>query len=580
MDVLLAMVFAVVAGAGTALSPCVLPVLPVVLSAGASGARRRPLGVAIGLTAGLAFAAVALSELIDALGLPDGTVRTLAVVVLALFGIALLVPPLSASVEARLSRLVTRAPGRGRGDGLRSGLVLGASLGLLYAPCAGPILAAVVALDASLSPARGLLGLAYAAGAGLALLGVMIAGRRATRRLAPRAGRLHQGLGAVMVVTAVLLGVGLDRDFQAAIAADLPAFLVNPTERLERSRAVDRTLQSVRPGRARPARASSAPVSGRRLPDLGAAPAFTGTQRWFNTPGGRALTLGELRGRVVLIDFWTYTCINCLRTLPHLRAWDERYRRAGLTVVGVHTPEFAFERNADNVRSAIAANKLRYPVVQDNAYATWNAYLNQYWPAKYLIDANGQVRYTHFGEGDYDETERAIRALLAESGRRPGADAEPVIAERAEPATTTPETYLGWMRPQDSQRFKDGPLPIGDHDLGLAAPRLEGDQFAFRGSWTFEREHAVARQRARIEASVNARRVFLVLGSRGRPRTLTVRVNGRVLPNAFAGSDARDGRVRVGTQRLYRLVDLDRARPIRLSLELEPGIAAYAFTFG
>jgi cytochrome c biogenesis protein CcdA/thiol-disulfide isomerase/thioredoxin len=574
MEVVLATLFAVVAGAATALSPCVLPVLPLALAAGSTGGRRRPLGVALGLAWAFTLAAVALTSLLDAAGLPGDAARTPAIVVLAAFGIALMVPPLGAAVEGRLSRLVRRAPAAGRADGLRSGLVLGVSLGLVYAPCAGPILAAVLAVDATVSPARALLGLAYGTGAAAALLGLMLAGRTVARRLARRAGRLQQGIGAVMVATAVLLALGLDRDFQATIADDLPAVLVNPTGGLESTAPVERALAGVR---SRPVRLAG----GTGLRRLGPAPEFTGTQRWFNTPGGRPLTLRGLRGRVVLVDFWTYTCINCLRTLPYLRAWDARYRRAGLTIVGVHTPEFPFERDAGNVKAAIAAGRLRYPVAQDNRMATWNAYLNNYWPAKYLVDAGGQLRFVHFGEGAYGATERAIRTLLAEArGRSPGAGARPVRAERAAAGELTPETYLGWQLAQGRAAWEGRLLPMGDHDFGTGTPALPRDQFAFRGRWRIDGRGATAGRGARIEANVRARRVFLVLGSPRRPGTVRVRVDGRPLSDALAGDDVRGGAARVRAQRLYRLVDLGRVRTARLSLEVARGVSGYAFTFG
>jgi len=572
MDVVLATLFAVVAGAATALSPCVLPVLPLALAAGSTGGRRRPVGVALGLAWAFTLAAVALTSLLDAAGLPGDAARTPAIVVLAAFGVALLVPPLGAAVEGRLSRLVRRAPAAGRGDGLRSGLVLGVSLGLVYAPCAGPILAAVLAVDATVSPARTLLALAYGAGAAAALLGIMLAGRTVARRLARRAGRLQQALGAVMVATAVLLAVGLDRDFQATIADDLPAVLVNPSGGLESSAPVERALAGVR-------RARSAQGTGLRK--LGPAPEFTGTQRWFNTPGGRPLTLRSLRGRVVLVDFWTYTCINCLRTLPYLRAWDARYRRAGLTIVGVHTPEFPFERDAGNVDAAIAANHLRYAVAQDNRMATWNAYLNAYWPAKYLIDARGRLRFVHFGEGAYGATERAIRRLLADArGRAPGAGAAPVRAERAAPGELTPETYLGWQLAQGRAAWEGRLLPMGEHDFGTGTPALPRDQFAFRGVWRIDGRGATALRGGRIEASIRARRVFLVLGSPRREGTVRVRVDGRPLSDALAGADVRGGVAHVRAQRLYRLVDFGRVRAARLSLDVAPGVSGYAFTFG
>jgi len=579
VDAVIATAFAVLAGAATALSPCVLPVLPVVLAAGATGGRRRPLGVAAGLAGTFALAAVLLTRALDALNLPGDLARGLAIAVLAAFGVALVVPRLGAAVEARLSALARRGPASGRGDGFRSGLVLGASLGLVYAPCAGPILAAVVALDAAVSAERLALGFAYGVGAAVALLAVMTLGRSLTRRIGPLAGRLQQGFGMLMLAVAVLLAVGADRDFQAAIADDLPAALVNPAGRLEETGAVRRSLARVRGGDAGP-RAALREDGDPLLQDGGRAPGFTGIARWLNLPEAtEPPTLRSLRGRVVLVDFWTYTCINCLRTLSHLRAWDARYRDAGLTIVGVHTPEFAFERREANVRDAVATNGLRYPVALDNDYGTWNAWRNQYWPAKDLIDARGQVRYWHYGEGAYDDTDRAIRALLAEAGRAPGAAPAPAVAaEQAARGVTTPETYLGWERVGSFANGVD--IQLGRQDFGDRPVALPLDGFAFRGRWTVQRERSVARAGARLDAHVGARRVFLVLGSPGRTRRVRVLLDGRPLPDRLAGPDVHGGVAHVGAQRLYRLVDFGKVEQRQIELRLDPGVAGYAFTFG
>src|SRR5207302_5216307 len=354
----LLVVFAFIAGAGTALSPCVLPVLPIALSAGVGGGRRRPLGVVTGLALSFTFATVALVYLIDALGLPGGLVRTLAIVTLIAFGLALAVPPVAALVEARLSRLSAgTGPARG-GDGFGSGLLLGASLGLVYAPCAGPILAGVITVSASQSFTSGRLAtaLAYGLGSAATLYVLMRAGRRLTRRLAARSARFQQALGAVMVAVAVLMLANFDTRFQTAIANDLPGFLVNPTKDLENGHTVRGALARVRGQRhVTQAGGAAEAATGSQLPVLGNAPEIQGTQHWFNTPGDRPLTLAGLRAqhRVVLIDFWTYSCINCLRTLPHVKAWDAHYRRDGLTVIGVHTPEFPFEKDAGHVVAAI-----------------------------------------------------------------------------------------------------------------------------------------------------------------------------------------------------------------------------------
>jgi cytochrome c biogenesis protein CcdA/thiol-disulfide isomerase/thioredoxin len=579
----LLVMFAFVAGAGTALSPCVLPVLPALLASAGSGGRRRPLGVITGLTATFTLAIVALASLVDGVGLPDGGVRTLAVLVLLVFGIALLMPPLAARVEAPLSRLARFGPRR-RGDGFWSGLLVGAGLGFVYAPCAGPILAAVVSVSATRGASGELVAVAlgYAAGSALVLLLVAYGGRRILDRLraAGRGPAVQRTLGAVMVATAVAVAADLDVRFQTAIADDLPDVVVNPTRALERSGAVEDRLADLR-GRPRftetETETEAAGARLARLPVLGRAPDFTGNDRWFNTPANAPLDLTGLRGRVVLIDFWTYTCINCIRTLPYLRAWDGRYRERGLTIVGVHTPEFTFERDAGNVRAAIAANGLRYPVAQDNEYDTWNAWGNQYWPAKYLIDARGRVRYVHYGEGAYEETEEAIRVLLAQAGADRLGEMVRARVETASPELTTPETYLGYER---AEGFLPGPLRPG-FGRYPGVDELPPVRFALSGAWSVSPESATAVRDASIDARVTARKVFLVLSSEGgRPRDVEVLLDGRPVREAEAGQDVRDGRVTVRDERLYRLVSLPRVEDRRLTLRLAPGVTGYAFTFG
>jgi cytochrome c biogenesis protein CcdA/thiol-disulfide isomerase/thioredoxin len=566
--------FAFVAGAATALSPCVLPVLPVALAAGSTGGRRRPLGVVTGLVVSFTFATVVLVYVISALGLPDDLLRNLAIAVLAVAGIALIVPGLAARVEVLLSRLTRRAPGAGKRDGFGSGVVLGASLGLVYAPCAGPILAGVITVSASQEFTAGRLAVAlsYGLGTAVVLYALMLGGRRLIAPLARRSGAFGPAMGVVMVAVAILMAAELDLRFQNTIADDLPAALVNPTGELEESEAVEDRLADLRGGSgdafAEPAAAAGGDGEASDLPVLGDAPEIVGTQRWFNTPGGRALSLSSLHGEVVLIDFWTYSCINCLRTLPYLRAWDERYRDDGLRVIGVHSPEFPFERDAANVEDAVRRNNLGYAVAQDNEFATWNAYGNRFWPAKYLIDAEGNVRYTHFGEGAYDETETAIRELLADAGSdRLGESAE-ARTDSANPAAT-PESYLGADR---ADRFVNGPIVPGSHTFELpeSAPELlPPDHLAYEGEWRIRGSHAVAGRDARLHVRYRGRKVFLVLGAPDGPRDVAVFVDGQRLRT-----------VEVRGYRLHELVSLPRNGTHALALRMQPGTEAYAFTFG
>jgi cytochrome c biogenesis protein CcdA/thiol-disulfide isomerase/thioredoxin len=552
--VALLLVFALLAGAGTAVSPCVLPVLPALLSAGATGGRRRPLGIVLGLAITFTLTVALLAKVVQGVGLGDSVLRDIAIAVLLVFGVALAVPALAARIEAPLSRLARFGPSDG-GDGFGSGLAVGAALGFVYTPCAGPILAAVISVGATTGTTLRtlLIALAYAIGSAVVLLGLMAGGRR----LLPRTQTVQRALGAVLVLTAVAMVARLDVRAEKAIAEHAPN--ANLAAGLEDSGAVDRRLQDIR-GRSRFEEQTADVPRGKRssLPVLGTAPDFTGTQEWFNS---RPLSLAALRGRVVLIDFWTYTCINCIRTLPYLKAWDQRYRRAGLTIVGVHSPEFGFEKSADNVRRAVKSFGLRYPVVQDNDLATWSAWGNQYWPAEYLIDTRGKVRHVHFGEGEYDKSEAAIRALLAERGAQLGGMAHPrdpyTITREA-----TPETYLGsaraegWLPANPSRGTKPYDAPAS----------LPLNHFAFGGIWRVTPEDATAVDGATITAHVQARHVYLVLGGKG---DVGVAVDGR-----------HTRTVHVSKQRLYTLADFARAGEHTLRLTFAPGVSGFAFTFG
>jgi cytochrome c biogenesis protein CcdA/thiol-disulfide isomerase/thioredoxin len=582
----LLILFGFLAGAATALSPCVLPVLPIALSAGATGGRRRPLGIVTGLAVSFTFATVALVYVIAALGLPNDFLRKLAIVVLLGFGIVLMIPPLAARLEAWISQFASRAGvAKGKGDGFWSGTAVGASLGLVYAPCAGPILAGVITVSASQSFSTGRLAVAlsYGIGSAVVLYFLMLGGRKVVAPLARRGVGLQIAMGAVMVVVALAMLRDYDIRFQNTIASDLPSFLVNPSEGLEDTAAAQSALADIRGASAHGigARAASAPAPaeagpGSGLPVLGEAPEFVGNQRWFNTPGERPLTLAGLRGRVVLVDFWTYSCINCIRTFPYLKAWDERYRRDGLTIVGVHTPEFPFEREAGNVETAIRDNGIRYPVAQDNDQATWNAYGNQYWPAEYFVDARGRVRYVHFGEGEYGEKEKVIRELLAEAGNAVKGKETKVHAVAPSATVTTPETYLGAAR---AERFTNPMLSPGSQDF-TAPKSLPANEFAYRGRWSIALDSATAEAGASLDLNFGARRVYLVLGSPGQARKVKVLLDGRPITGADAGSDVRAGAVTVTGQRLYNLVDLPKVGHHVLTLEPEAGVEGYAFTFG
>ena len=533
---------AFLAGLITAISPCVLPVLPILLAGGASG--RRPYGIILGLVGSFSVFTVIGSSLLDSLGLPQDTLRNLAIALLFLLSATLLLPGLAALVERPLLFL-----GRTRPRTESNGVVLGLSLGLVFVPCAGPVLAAVTALSATGGGGveTFFVALAYAAGAAVPMLVVAGASRRLAHgvgALRRHAQRTRQAAGALLGVAALAISLGADQ----GLATKVPGYTQALQDRVERSPTATRELAKLRRSGTQSALAASgrAPV----------APELRGIVDWIN---GGPVTLAELRGRVVLIDFWTYSCVNCLRTLPHLKAWDRAYRDDGLTIIGVHSPEFAFERVPDNVRAAVRQLGIRYRVALDNGFATWTAYGNQYWPAKYLIDRTGRVRYVHFGEGEYDETERMIRRYLGS-----GNEVAHKVADRTPTLRTTPESYLGYER---LDRFA-GSRIVADHEATYRFPsRLARDQLAYAGRLRVDAERAVAGADARIRLRFFAREVNLVLGGRGRVDVLL------------------DGRLRRVVEvedepRLYRLLELPLARDGLLELRLPPGIEAYAFTFG
>ena len=519
----------------------------------------------------------------------------------------MLIPELAVRIQAPLSRLGRFGPSS-RGSGFWSGVGVGGALGFVCAPCAGPILAAVISVSASgNTSARAVaVAIAYVAGLSAVLMIYAVGGRRLVgvirRRARPHT--VERALGVILVLTGLLMATNLDVRFENALAqatgngasqnSGLLAFLVDPTRSLENSGAVQSRLRSLRAPSRFAVRQSQATGSGAQnasasaaaaiagvqtpaLPNLGAAPEFTGTQRWFNTPASRPLTLAGLRGRVVLVDFWTYTCINCIRTLPFLKGLYATYHPYGLEIVGVETPEFTFEQDAGNVQSAIRSDGLRYPIVQDNNYGTWNAYQNQYWPAEYLIDARGQVRHTQFGEGDYLPDEAAVRTLLYEAGahRLP----PPMTARAIMPTAqlATPETYLDAGR---AQGFAVPPRK-GVHTYP-SAPNLQLNEFALQGTWEVGSQAATpAAPEASIVASFQAGRVYLVMTSDGNAvRVGRVLLDGHPIPAAEAGADVHGGLVKVQGQRLYSLVSLKSVGQHSLTVQLPQGIAAYDFTFG
>jgi cytochrome c biogenesis protein CcdA/thiol-disulfide isomerase/thioredoxin len=550
--VVVAIPLAFVAGLITAVSPCVFPVLPIVLGSGVAGSRRRPYAIIAGLATTFFVSILFASWLLDALGLPKDLLRNVSIGLLFLFAATLLVPQLGTLIERPLARM-SRRPS----SDLGGGFLLGCALGFVFAPCAGPALAFVTASAASrdFGPKTIGVALAYTFGASLVMLGIALGGRNLAARLRTRMDELRIAFGVIMAAAAFGLVFDLDKKVQTWFP-DYTSALQGETEASGAGlKSYERTKNVT----------DKKPVSRARtlsgLKDYGPAPNFTGNQAWLNTPGGRALTLQQLRGKVVLVDFWTYSCINCLRTLPYLESWYRTYGKDGFVIVGVHTPEFAFEHDLANVRQATHEYGVRYPVALDNDYATWNAYGNQYWPAEYLIDARGHVREAKFGEGDYTKTENAIRSLLAERDRRLPKALD--LPDRTPDYPLTPESYLGTNRLERYEGSPIVPKRMAKYTLPFV---VDQSNLAYGGYWNVQPERILAGQGAKLALHFYARKVHLVLGGTG---FVDVYLNGKL-----------QRRVHVAQDRLYTLLDQGTAKDGRLELRFTPGLAAYAFTFG
>lgn len=413
--------FAFVAGVLTILAPCTLPVIPLVLGGAVGDGRRRIAGIFIGFGASFLAVTVIFAAVLAAAGLTADRLRIVAAAVLGVVGLTLAWPRLGRIVERALGPIQSRAtreptmgslaidgsPDRARSGGLLGGIAIGAGIGLIWAPCVGPIMAAVLAaaVVSGPTPIAVAIALAYVAGAALPLAAIARWGRRATRAVGPgRADRARRVFGVAMAAASVLVLTGLDIPLQARLTASLPPEFNAALFAIEQQPAVQEDLTVLRPSAA--AKTDTVP-----LEDLGRAPELTGITDWINS---EPTTLAALRGKVVLVHFWTFGCINCIHVQPYVKAWYDRFAADGFVVIGVHTPELSFEREIGNVRKAVADADVRFPVAFDPAYGTWNAYRNSYWPAFYFIDKTGQIRHVHFGEGDYDGSEAVIRELLAQ----------------------------------------------------------------------------------------------------------------------------------------------------------------------
>ncbi|BBQ01936.1 cytochrome C biogenesis protein DipZ (plasmid) [Burkholderia sp. SFA1] len=580
-------VIAFLGGAFTVLSPCILPVVPFVFARSDKPFVTDRLPLLVGLAGTFALATgLGLAGLAGAAQLSQYG-RWIALATLALFGAALLFPSvadrLTRPLSALADRIVARSETQGATRRIASSMLLGAATGLLWAPCAGPILGVILtgaALHgASWHTAAALA--AYAAGAASSLAIASSLGKRALDTVKRSLGigeHVRRAMGALVLLTVAAIATGLDTRVLALIPGA-------PTNGIE-SRLVGalKTKQAThdRGQRARIMRVSTQAA----LPVQGRLPSLDGATTWLNSA---PLSANELRGKVVVVNFWTYSCINCLRTLPYLKTWAQRYADDGLVVIGVHTPEFGFERDTGNVKRALANLNIRYPVAIDNDYGIWRAFGNQYWPAFYIVDAQGRVRFHHFGEGGYGEAEDAIRSLLADNGKTaPAHDAQAVQASGAQAAADAAnigsgETYVGYKQAQgfaSPQRVR--PDAVEAYSLPT---QLALNEWALAGQWNVGGEAAVtAGPRAGIAYRFHARDLHLVLApsANGKPVRFRVTIDGAA-PGASHGADvAADGSGVVTSARLYQLVRQTGAvedRTFQIEF-LDSGAQAYSFTFG
>jgi cytochrome c biogenesis protein CcdA/thiol-disulfide isomerase/thioredoxin len=591
------LILAWLGGVLTILSPCILPVLPFVFARADQPFVRAGLPMLLGMA--VTFALVATLAAVGGAWAVHANVygRYVALVILALFGLTLVMPHFAdfimRPVVALGARLSNSSAAQDATPSALSSVVLGIGTGLLWAPCAGPILGLVLtgaALHGANVGTFGLL-LAYAAGAATSLAFALLIGGRVFAALKRSLGAgewIRRALGVAVLAAVVAVALGLDTGLLTRVSSAsttrveqslIDAIAAAKTSAIASSQTPASSDAGAMMMSAKPQAAAMSIVAEGVLPPL------DGAVEWINSA---PLTAEALRGKVVVVDFWTYSCVNCLRTLPYVRAWAEKYKDQGLVVIGVHAPEFAFEKDIGNVRRAVKDLQIGYPVAVDNDYAIWRAFNNEYWPAHYFIDAQGRIRHHHFGEGEYEESEAIIQQLLAEAngGQVASGTVQPDVGGVAlAPASSvlSPETYVGYAR---AEKFSSPGGAVQDRKHVYASPEeLARNEWSLSGQWTIGDEKAQLVDRGgRIAYRFHARDLNLVLGpgADGKPARFIVRVDGQPPADHHGVDTDAQGRGEVGQQRLYQLLraqgDIkDRTFEIEF---LDPGVEAFAFTFG
>ena len=557
----------------TGISPCILPVLPVIfLTGGAQSAaydgeavparRSRPYFVIAGLVLSFTLVTLGGSLLLGLLNLPQDIIRWVGIAVLVVIGVGLIVPRFQHILERPFQRFGQREV-KNRGNGFGVGLALGA----VFVPCAGPVLAAIIVAGSTgrIGVGTVLLTVSFAIGVAVPLLVFALAGRSVVERI--RAFRSKErALRIAAGIAMIALAVGLVFNVPQMLQRLLPDYTAPLQEQIADSEQVQDALDLGGLVNDENKDLDKCTNGAEELESCGTAPSIKGIQQWLNTPGGQALDLDDLRGKVVLIDFWAYSCINCQRSLPHVVAWDETYRDAGLQVIGIHSPEYAFEKDPGNVAAGISDFGIEYPVALDNNLSTWTNYRNRYWPAHYLIDAEGTVRHISFGEGNYAATEAMIRELLEDADPEVELPAATDVEdETPDVGSTTRETFLGSSK--DVNYAGEGDYRAGPGDFRFPDEQ-PADSFALDGAWTVETQYVTPTdETGRIRLHYHAAEVRMVVAGSGEI--------------VVSDEDGNEQRIAVdGTPRSYELVKRQDIAAGELTLQIPSGVQVYSFTFG
>lgn len=572
------LLFAFISGLVTILAPCIWPILPIIFSSSATGGKFKALGISLGISSSFAVFTLTLSYLVTLFKFDPDVLRIFAVVVLVFLGLSLIVPYLTGRLEvmfSKLSGLIQVKDSNRSKAGFWAGLVTGFTLGLVWSPCAGPILSTIATLSATRTVNFGiiLVTLAYTTGVFIVLYLFSLGGNRLFNRsrvLTKYTPIIQKIFGVIIILTAVSIYTNYDKVLQVKLLDAIPSYSTF-LYKLEGSETINQELQKLKNAKNRDTgKVELKPfnqvvlMGGTNLPILGRAPEFTGIYKWLNSQG--PITMESLEGKVVLVDFWTYTCINCIRTLPHVTGWYEKYKDKNFTIIGVHTPEFEFEKKTENVEMAIKQYKINYPVAQDNDYKTWNAYNNRYWPAKYLIDAKGNLRKFHFGEGKYEEMEEAIRELIEENGQDLKEEMS-IVNDQTPKGVRTPEIYLGLDR---MDKLISGDLESGDK-IYTTEGKIPVHHVAYEGKWNVDHEFSQSYVGSELILNYFAEKVFLVIHPGGENDQVKVFLDGK-----------EQNILTVSEPKLYELINLNgKSGEHLLKLEfLNEGTRIFAFTFG